>query len=87
MPERVTGTHASCKLTPNADHDKAIRAIEATDGVMSAEPMFPGETDAELASVIAVLLDETKARKALSLLNRRAYIEYARPMADRALIR
>ncbi len=87
MPQPITGTQASAKLTPNADRDKAIRAIEATDGVMRAEPMFPGETDDELASLIAVLLDDTKARKALSLLNRRAYIEYAKPMADRALIR
>ena len=86
MTSPAPAAHASAKLTRNADHTKALRAIQATDGVISAEPMFPGETDQELACLIVIVLDQEKKRRALSLLRRRPYIEYATPLADRKLI-
>jgi hypothetical protein len=79
--------HASAKLKLGSDIELALRSIGLTDGVIHAESMFPGETDAELATLVSVVLDTRKARKALASIKRRSYVESATRLAPRVLIR
>ena len=86
MAEQNLPVYASATLKPSADHDEAIQALEATTGVLHVEPMFPGEADEELASLVALVLDGDKANQILTRLKRRPYIANAELMAHRRLI-
>jgi hypothetical protein len=63
-----------------------LRDGETLD-VPGAVPLFPDDTDPELASLYVLELPDDEAEEALSKLKRSSAVEFAEPQAERGLHR
>ena len=74
------------RSTSQAARERIIGALDESGA--SVQPLFPDETDAELAALYTVSVQkEDVARRLLALLNASREVEFAEPEVRRKLIR
>ncbi len=88
MPDRPAGQRRlNLKFVPGAATDERMRELAQTPGVANVEPLFPGESQPDLASLMVVDVDEDKLDQALPDLRAKPDVEYVEEPAPRKLIR
>ena len=70
----------------SAARHRVIASLES-EGADKVEPIFPGDSDEELATLYSALVDERLVASLLRRLKRSRAIEFAEPEVERTLIR
>jgi hypothetical protein len=88
MPDRPSNQRRfNLKFVPGAASEERLRELAQMPGVAKVEPLFPGESQPDLASLMVVDVDEDKLDQALPDLRARPDVEYIEEPAPRKLIR
>lgn len=75
------------KVAGTADAAATLERLSRVEGFRAIEPLFPGETQSELASIYVAHVDTERLPSALPLIEADDDVEYVEKAASRKLIR
>lgn len=75
------------RASTDGSSEDFVKNLESTPGVTSAEPLFPGESHPDLASLYVVYLEESSAAETEQMLRDLPEIDYVHLPEPRKLIR
>ena len=84
--EKTKLLQLNVKLNPDADPQRFVRSVAATQGILNVTQTFPEETDPELKRLFVIDLDP-QSKTALQSLRGNHDVEYVEEVRPRKLIR
>lgn len=88
MPTRSDHSiQVNVRASTHGSSEDFVKSLESTPGVTSAEPLFPGESHPDLASLYVVYLEESSVIEARQMLRDLPEVEYVELPEPRKLIR
>ncbi len=79
--------HVNVHASTDGSSEDFVKNLESTPGVTSAEPLFPGESHPDLASLYVVYLDESNLAETGQMLRDLPEVDYVDLPEPRKLIR